>query len=852
MQQMVSMARIIAARVDDMVDDMDGLLAAVAAASPPAGGQAQAYLDALRPQLRGYIDDVAVWSPQGAMLAHVSRGEGEAFADEPLLRSAIRTRALAVDGPLRNRRGDNVLGFARPVLDARGEIVAVVGASVRARELRRIVDPSGILPAHALVGLVDHDGLVVARSADQERFVGQYAPVESIRRNFVAREGAADDVGVDGVRRLYGFTTPSRVRWLAYVGFDGAAALAPTWARLVTVLVPGTAALLLGVLLAALVGTHIAGALGTLARDAQRLSRGEATGVSSVDGKDEIAVLARTLDGMAASLRERTAAVAESRERLSRVTANVPVLIAHIDARQRIRFANAYHRDVFGVAPQRLLGRSLRALFPSATYNRIEAQVAEVLRGDPASFETTLDTVSGSRWFLVSCFPDYGDDQAVTGFYVVCQDITRRREAEDALKQSDAARRESERRIRLIADNVPAAITYVNRHERYLFCNAAFSAAFERSVADLIGCRVADVLTPEVYASTRPHIEAVLRGEHQRFQRLATRRGTPRHELVEYIPELDAAGEASGFFALIQDITDLHDAQAQVEASERRLRGMTESVPSLLCYIDPALHYRFNSRYYEEWMGLPLAQITGRHVREVVGEATFGVDEPAMRRALAGERVEFEIAHTDAQGTRYVRGTYVPDVGPDGTVAGIYGATTDITSLKQVEQELARLAPFDSLTGLPNRNQFDARIAEALARARRGGLNVGLLFLDVDGFKRINDTFGHGGGDVVLREFGRRLAGAVRETDMVARLAGDEFVVVLEGIHRRDECLFIARKIVAAMRRPFAVDAAHIDVTTSIGIALAEDDATPELLLQRADGALYRAKAQGRNRYEVA
>jgi diguanylate cyclase (GGDEF)-like protein/PAS domain S-box-containing protein len=971
LQRSLGMARMVASRLDDVIEDMDALLAAVAAAPVRDPREAQAYLDVLRPQLRGYIEDLSVWTPQGDFVASVSRARaGDAGVDQGVLRAAVRSRALAFEAPLRSARGEYVVGFARPVLAPGGEVAAVIGASIRTRELRRIVDPAGLLPAEALVTLVDHDGLVIARSAQQERYVGTYTRTDLVRQHYAAREGSMEQDGIDAVRRVYGFSAASRARWLAYVGVDAERALAPASARMLTVLLSGTAALLVGLAFAALAGTHIARALRGLASDAQRLSEGELAHRTSIRGRDEIGVLGRALDRMAASLRERNAALAASREELSRVTANVPVLIAHIDAAQRFRFANEYHRDVFGVPPDRLVGRSLRQLFPAPTYARLAEHIDEVLQGYPASFETSLDTPDGERSFLVSCFPDYGDSQAVTGFFVVCQDITRRCEAEaalearerftqqvtdaiparvtyldtagrvqfgnrhftqswstepegylgmplldllpadtaakvaphlagalrgelqtfelavekdgtlhhdlvhyvpdraddgtlrgaftisqdvTALKHSETARLESERRIRLIADSVPAAMTYVNRHERYLFCNAAFTAAFERPLDDLIGRRVADVLAPEVYAGTRPHIDAVLRGERQRFQRVVMRRGSRRHELVEYLPEVNREGEVSGFFALIHDITDLHDAQARVEASERRLRSVTESVPSLLCYIDRDQRYRFNSRYYEEWLGIPLESITGRSVREVLGEATYAMDEPFMLRALRGERVEFELSHTDASGTRHVRGTYVPDIDAGGEVVGIFGATSDITPLKQVEQELARLAQFDSLTGLPNRNRFNARITDALARARRVGLGVGLLFLDIDGFKRINDTLGHSAGDAVLHEFGRRLTASVRETDTVARLAGDEFVVVLEGIHRRDECLFIARKIVAAMQRPFVLDAAEIDVTTSIGIALTEDGSVaPDVLLQRADAALYTAKAEGRNRYEVA
>jgi diguanylate cyclase (GGDEF)-like protein/PAS domain S-box-containing protein len=688
-----------------------------------------------------------------------------------------------------------------------------------------------------------------------------------------------------------------------------------------------------------------------------------------VSGSDEVGVLGNALNRMAEALEQRTQALTRSTENLKEVTANVPVLIAYVDAQQRYRFANEFHRDVFGIAPERLIGRTLRHLFPPAAYQRLAPRMTEVLSGFPASFETSFNADDSAPYFLVSCFPDYADDNSVRGFYAVCQDITRRREAEaalaarerfiqlitdtiparityldteariqfgnrhfaetwgargdfigrrlsdivpapvyaqiaphlarglagetlryelalerdghpqhdivhyvpdldpegrvqglftisqdvTALKRLESARADSEKRVRLIADNVPAAMAYVNRHERYLFANAAFMATFETSFEDLIGQRAVDMLSADVYATTKPHIDAVLRGERRRFQRVVTRKGSRRHELVEYIPEVDGSGEVTGFFALIQDITDVHDAQARVEASEQRLRRITESIPALVCYLDLERRYRFNSRYYEEWLGRPLSEITGRTVLEVLGPETYAVDAPYLERAFAGERVEFELEHTDARGTRCVRGSYVPDFDAGGEVVGIYGATTDVTSQKQFEKELERMAQHDALTGLPNRNQFNQRIGAALQRMRRSGLGVGLLFLDIDGFKGINDSRGHAGGDEVLREFARRLAGSVRETDTVARLAGDEFVVILEGVHKRDECLFIARKIVAALQAPFQVNGGDLVVTASIGIAMTmEPTATPDSLLQRADGALYAAKAQGRNRYEVA
>jgi diguanylate cyclase (GGDEF)-like protein len=172
--------------------------------------------------------------------------------------------------------------------------------------------------------------------------------------------------------------------------------------------------------------------------------------------------------------------------------------------------------------------------------------------------------------------------------------------------------------------------------------------------------------------------------------------------------------------------------------------------------------------------------------------------------------------------------------------------------LRDAERQMAEIARTDVLTGLPNRYSFDERLALALARSRRSGQPLALCFLDVDKFKAINDTLGHAAGDEVLRQFARRLTKCVRETDTVARLAGDEFVVVLEGLHTGAEPHLVARKIVSMMRRPMQVEGRSLAITTSVGVAFEADaNIAPADLLARADAALYEAKAQGRNTFHV-
>src|SRR5207244_6932266 len=158
----------------------------------------------------------------------------------------------------------------------------------------------------------------------------------------------------------------------------------------------------------------------------------------------------------------------------------------------------------------------------------------------------------------------------------------------------------------------------------------------------------------------------------------------------------------------------------------------------------------------------------------------------------------------------------------------------------------------DVLTNLPNRKLFTDRLTQNVTRARRSGRTVGVMFVDLDHFKNINDTLGHEAGDELLLEMSRRLRDCVREDDTVARLGGDEFTIVLADLRQPEDAVGVASKIIRAVQQPMSIGGTAIEVSASIGIALyPEDGMDPETLLRNADSAMYRAKESGRNTYQL-
>jgi diguanylate cyclase (GGDEF)-like protein len=167
-------------------------------------------------------------------------------------------------------------------------------------------------------------------------------------------------------------------------------------------------------------------------------------------------------------------------------------------------------------------------------------------------------------------------------------------------------------------------------------------------------------------------------------------------------------------------------------------------------------------------------------------------------------------------------------------------------------EQIRHQALHDVLTGMPNRLLFEDRLAQALVTTRREGGHVAVLFVDLDGFKRVNDTYGHACGDELLKQAARRLVGAVRATDTVARIGGDEFVMLLSPVDGVDDAMIVAEKVLAAMRQPFGVRGHALSVSASVGATLARVGDDAESLLNHADSAMYRAKSGGRDRIELA
>ncbi|WP_415904051.1 diguanylate cyclase domain-containing protein [Neptuniibacter sp. QD48_55] len=306
-------------------------------------------------------------------------------------------------------------------------------------------------------------------------------------------------------------------------------------------------------------------------------------------------------------------------------------------------------------------------------------------------------------------------------------------------------------------------------------------------------------------------------------------------------------GEVTHYISVKEDVTAYKQIEERMRVATTVFDAASEAI--MVTDLNGAITM-VNPAFYE---------ITGYQSQEVLGQSprvlNSGHHDESFYKSMFEElqknnRWEGEIWNRRKSGEVYPQWQTIAMVrDEDGDPLEYIALFTDISKRKEQEDEIRFRANYDALTRLPNRSLFNERLTQALVQAKREGAILAFLYLDLDGFKEINDTHGHLAGDKALQQISKRLTACVRESDCVARLGGDEFVIFLSGLEFKYDAEVVAKKIIDSVQRPFTYEGVDLQMGVSIGISIYPDDHLPEKLFEHADSAMYEAKRAGKNTF---
>jgi len=438
------------------------------------------------------------------------------------------------------------------------------------------------------------------------------------------------------------------------------------------------------------------------------------------------------------------------------------------------------------------------------------------------------------------CDTIYSEDGRPLRSLGMIQDVTTQIEAQQALIRS-------EQRLQAILANAPAVVYLKDLDGRYLMINNLYETLFDLDGQSVVGQLDSDLFPSEQAEALRANDLQV----QEQGCALQVEEQVPQDDgLHTYIsikfPVRDAQGEIYGVCGISTDITK----QKRAEQRLRQSAAVFENISEGMFVTDMDGRILDVNRAFSEITGYTREEVLGANPR-LWKSARHDADfYRAMWRSITRRgQWRGEIWNRRKDGNVYPARLTVSSISDDqGSVTHYVALFSDITNLKQSEEQLERLAHHDPLTELPNRLLFNARLTHALEQSRRNNQQLSLLFIDLDRFKHINDSFGHVVGDELLRQVAGRLTGCMRGEDTVARIGGDEFIVLLENIGQPSHVVAAAEKILANFGAPFQLQKREVFISPSIGISVYPRDGSDSgALLRNADTAMYRAKEGGRN-----
>ena len=561
--------------------------------------------------------------------------------------------------------------------------------------------------------------------------------------------------------------------------------------------------------------------------------------------EDEVGAVSRSFDAM-------LDAISDSEERMRLVLDSTAEGIFGVDMEGRCTFCNPAAARLLGYGgPGVLLGKYMHELthhthpdgspYPKSECRGLEA----VRRGAGILVEDEIFWRADGTSFPVEYWAHpMRRNGVVIGSVVAFSDTTERLQV--------ARRLQTQLQFtQTLIDTIPNPIFYKNRELRYVGCNRAYEEFLGQSRQAIIGREAEDIFPPETAGRYRQWDPALLSQGGTQVQEMqldhadGSRRSMMLYQAAHHSPD----GQRDGIVGILLDVTQLKNAQDQLRLAAKVFENSREAI----VITDAENRIVSINRSFSDITGYESNEVIGR-TPSILNSGEHGREFfAALWSALKKDGYwQGEIWNRRKNGELYPEWLAISTVADEqGHILHHIGIFSDITERKMADERIRFLAQHDALTGLPNRLLLEDRLRQAIASAQRQGERVAVIFVDLDHFKTINDSLGHHMGDRLLKEVAVRLTACVRASDTVSRQGGDEFVIVLAQVTDPDDVAQVAKKVLAGVGQPYAIEGLELHTTPSVGIALYPDDGSDTAtLIKNADAAMYHAKDRGRNNYQ--
>ncbi len=397
-----------------------------------------------------------------------------------------------------------------------------------------------------------------------------------------------------------------------------------------------------------------------------------------------------------------------------------------------------------------------------------------------------------------------------------------------------------------------ASASVIDTDLRLRYVNSSFAKSFETTPESLIGKSLRDIYKPEHVQSFLPHLQRAFAGEHVRYDRSTQVVGSDGIWFtVSLFPWRNEQDEVIGVIHCAMRVHDLKLSAEALRIANERVNSHMENSPLTVLELDEGLNITHCSSRAVVMFGYEPSELINKPLIDALGiEDRDGAFADSFRRLQTEEetrnRIESSLRHRNGH---LVHCDWFNSAitARSGGVISIMSLVQDVSSRVEAAQQLLHFATHDVLTGLGNRRALTERLVQAIARAERTGEAVAVLFIDLDGFKQVNDVHGHSAGDEVLREVAIRLKAIARSSDFVARLGGDEFVILLDTDVGAETAALVAERVLTVLAPPIALSTGAAPIGASIGIAMHPPLSNLAVdLIRQADAAMYSAKRAGK------